>query len=187
MTLYWLFSCAYSVYILFWPPLAVTRIDYLQVDTEGSDADILRGIDFSLWRPRVIQYEHSWLTAQDVLETLTLLHNVGYGCKLSSMSVHLIHLCCSLRNSHCPSNIDDFVSVLFQDTFCIEMVSPKEPESGATFSAMVLVNGNPVQFSKPENIPFSVAILGFCCQHILLIDDCEHFSHHLQAQRETVI
>jgi FkbM family methyltransferase len=53
---------------------AVSRIDLLQIDTEGFDVDVLEMIPFDLVRPRLIKFEHVALTpvararASDVLE-----------------------------------------------------------------------------------------------------------------------
>jgi FkbM family methyltransferase len=52
--------------------------DLLQVDTEGYDAAILRMIDFSRFRPRLIKYEHKNLKAGDRTETVSLLEQQGY-------------------------------------------------------------------------------------------------------------
>jgi FkbM family methyltransferase len=41
------------------------RVDLLQVDTEGCDAEILQSIDFEGWRPTLVVYEHRHLDASD--------------------------------------------------------------------------------------------------------------------------
>jgi FkbM family methyltransferase len=43
----------------------ITHVDFLQIDTEGSDYDILRTVDFSRVRPTYINYENELLGADD--------------------------------------------------------------------------------------------------------------------------
>jgi FkbM family methyltransferase len=40
---------------------APTEIDYLSIDTEGSELSILRALDFKRWRFNVITVEHNWV------------------------------------------------------------------------------------------------------------------------------
>lgn len=35
----------------------LTRIDYLKIDVEGAEADVIAGMDFARWRPRVVLVE----------------------------------------------------------------------------------------------------------------------------------
>ena len=50
----------------------------LQVDAEGYDAEVIRAIDFSRFRPRLLKYEHKNLTDNDSLSTVLLLKRIGY-------------------------------------------------------------------------------------------------------------
>ena len=43
----------------------VTRLDLLQIDAEGYDAEIIRMVDFSKLRPSVVHYEHRHLSQTD--------------------------------------------------------------------------------------------------------------------------
>src|SRR5262249_23334960 len=43
---------------------APTEIDYLSIDTEGSEFEILKACDFSRWRFSVITVEHNYVTAK---------------------------------------------------------------------------------------------------------------------------
>jgi FkbM family methyltransferase len=43
----------------------VTRFDLLHIDTEGYDWEVLRQVDFSRYRPRVVLYEHKCLSEGD--------------------------------------------------------------------------------------------------------------------------
>ena len=54
------------------------RIDLLLVDTEGYDAEIIRRIDFSAWRPRLLVYEHYHLPPQERAECRGRLEDEGY-------------------------------------------------------------------------------------------------------------
>ncbi len=53
-------------------------IDYLQIDTEGYDARILKSIDFTKLKPAVIKFEWMHLSQIEQNEIKTLLHSYGY-------------------------------------------------------------------------------------------------------------
>ena len=36
----------------------ITHIDYLQIDTEGYDSEILHMMDYSSLKPQIIRFEH---------------------------------------------------------------------------------------------------------------------------------
>jgi FkbM family methyltransferase len=55
----------------------ITHVDFLQIDTEGSDYDILRTIDFSRVRPDYINYEHELLN-DDKPACRAMLEAAGY-------------------------------------------------------------------------------------------------------------
>jgi FkbM family methyltransferase len=55
----------------------ITHVDFLQIDTEGSDYDILRTIDFSRVRPDYINYEHELLN-DDKPACRAMLQAAGY-------------------------------------------------------------------------------------------------------------
>jgi FkbM family methyltransferase len=52
--------------------------DLLQIDTEGYDAAILRMIDATRFRPRLIKYEHKSLAASELIEAQARLQQQGY-------------------------------------------------------------------------------------------------------------
>lgn len=54
------------------------RVDLLLVDTEGHDWEIVRRIDFSVRRPRVLVYEHFHLSPGDRRDCLAHLRGLGY-------------------------------------------------------------------------------------------------------------
>jgi FkbM family methyltransferase len=58
--------------------IPLPRVDLLQVDTEGYDAEILRLFDIKRRRPRIIQFEHRHLSAVIWNETLSQLIELGY-------------------------------------------------------------------------------------------------------------
>ncbi|MGH8476088.1 MAG: FkbM family methyltransferase [Methylococcales bacterium] len=57
---------------------AVDKIDLIMVDTEGYDFEIIKQIDFSLARPKVILYEHKHLSHTDRLNCERLLKDWNY-------------------------------------------------------------------------------------------------------------
>ena len=56
----------------------VGQLDVLQLDTEGYDANILRQLDFSRYRPSLINMEWQWLTDGEKQEVSSLLGDQGY-------------------------------------------------------------------------------------------------------------
>ena len=57
---------------------ALLDADLLQIDTEGYDGEILRMIDFTRLRPRVIKFEHKNLAETERAALATLLATNGY-------------------------------------------------------------------------------------------------------------
>jgi FkbM family methyltransferase len=57
---------------------APRSIDLLQIDAEGWDYEIIRSIEFSAVRPRIIRYEHQVLSERDRNACLALLAECGY-------------------------------------------------------------------------------------------------------------
>jgi len=57
---------------------AVTKIDLIMMDTEGYDYEIIKQIDFSRIRPKVIIYEHKHLSRSDRLTCEKLLKDLDY-------------------------------------------------------------------------------------------------------------
>ena len=58
----------------------IERIDLLQIDTEGYDSEIIRGLDFSKIKPSFIHFEHGEgvMSKEDFSEVLDILHRNGY-------------------------------------------------------------------------------------------------------------
>lgn len=64
---------------------APNLIDYLSIDTEGSEYDILVGLDFGHFKFRVIICEHNYTPMrQKIFELLT---EAGYERRLESISL----------------------------------------------------------------------------------------------------
>ncbi len=63
---------------------APTQIDYLSIDTEGSEFDILSSLDFHRWRFQVVTVEHNFTAARDRLSFL--LESNGYRRIFSELS-----------------------------------------------------------------------------------------------------
>lgn len=62
---------------------APPKIDYLSIDTEGSELEIIRALDFSQWHFNVITAEHNWVEATRA-EIHGLLSSHGY-CRVMTM------------------------------------------------------------------------------------------------------
>lgn len=56
----------------------VTKIDLLQIDTEGFDFEIIKMIDFARCRPVMIHFEHRHLSGTEYAACLRLLSAQGY-------------------------------------------------------------------------------------------------------------
>jgi FkbM family methyltransferase len=58
--------------------IGLQKVDMLQVDTEGFDAEILRLFDVAKRTPAIVRFEHKHLSANDHAETLAMLVREGY-------------------------------------------------------------------------------------------------------------
>jgi FkbM family methyltransferase len=56
----------------------VDRVDLLQVDAEGYDAEIIRMFDFDRWRPSIVNFESVHLSPEDQDSVMRLLVAHGY-------------------------------------------------------------------------------------------------------------
>jgi len=54
------------------------HVDLLQIDAEGADFEIIQAIDFRLFKPTIIRYEHMVLCERDRNACLQLLAQHGY-------------------------------------------------------------------------------------------------------------
>lgn len=61
-----------------------SQVDYMSVDTEGSELDILRKFDFKKFRPSIITVEHNFTDAEPLLDTL--LTSNGYVRKFRDLT-----------------------------------------------------------------------------------------------------
>jgi len=57
---------------------ALPRVDVLQIDVEGFDAEVLRMVDFGRMRPRLVSYEWKHLSRADYDDAAALLVRNGY-------------------------------------------------------------------------------------------------------------
>lgn len=57
---------------------AIDHIDLLQIDVEGFDAEIIKMIDFTTLKPRLIKYEHAHLDPTESTNVQHLLQRNGY-------------------------------------------------------------------------------------------------------------
>ena len=58
--------------------LRVESLDFLQIDTEGYDAEIILTLDLDVWSPSIINFEHSHLSNQVKKKLYKLLESHGY-------------------------------------------------------------------------------------------------------------
>ncbi|MBX2834526.1 MAG: FkbM family methyltransferase [Micavibrio sp.] len=58
----------------------VEALDYLLIDAEGLDYEILKMIDFTKVTPRIIRFEHCCLSRTDRIAACELLKSKGYQC-----------------------------------------------------------------------------------------------------------
>jgi FkbM family methyltransferase len=65
----------------------LTHVDLLQVDAEGYDWPIIRSIDFSRMRPRILRFEYRHMSAADADACLILLASHGYRFIVESRDV----------------------------------------------------------------------------------------------------
>ncbi len=56
----------------------VKKVDYLQIDVEGLDADVIDSLDLTRFRPTVICFESAHLSSEDLDRTLANLRLYGY-------------------------------------------------------------------------------------------------------------
>ena len=69
----------------------VTRIDLLQMDTEGYDYEIIRRIPFAQFKPKLIINEHQHLSSEDRTACRELLHQQGYISFESGIDTAALH------------------------------------------------------------------------------------------------
>lgn len=58
----------------------VTRIDVLNIDTEGFDYQVLAQVDFDRYQPKAVLFEHKHLSLEERHLATTLLTGRGYEC-----------------------------------------------------------------------------------------------------------
>jgi len=56
----------------------VNKIDFLQIDVEGYDYEIIKQIDFNKIKPVFLQYEHKHINKKDHRECIKFLKDQGY-------------------------------------------------------------------------------------------------------------
>jgi FkbM family methyltransferase len=56
----------------------ISAIDFLVIDTEGHDLEVLRSLDLKRFRPRLLMFEHQHLSETDKQTAYALLKTAGY-------------------------------------------------------------------------------------------------------------
>ncbi len=56
----------------------IETLDFLQVDAEGYDLEILKQVDFNRWQPSMVIYEEMHLSSEDRDAAMSLLTSCGY-------------------------------------------------------------------------------------------------------------
>lgn len=69
----------------------IKKLDFLQIDTEGYDYEIIKMFDIPTTKPRVIVYENHNLSKEDKLECADFLRSEGYWVKESSGDTIAMH------------------------------------------------------------------------------------------------
>ncbi len=57
---------------------SIKKVDFLQIDTEGFDYEVLKMVDFQLIKPALIHFENNFLTADDMAACSALLVKQDY-------------------------------------------------------------------------------------------------------------
>lgn len=63
------------------------EVDILQIDVEGYDAEVIRMIDFSKLKPKIIHYERCNLSKDDQVDCATRLAAQGYRLAMNNLDV----------------------------------------------------------------------------------------------------
>jgi len=56
----------------------VGHMDWLQIDAEGFDYEIIKTLDFTIFKPSIIRYENLHLNSRDYKECIDYLEERGY-------------------------------------------------------------------------------------------------------------
>jgi FkbM family methyltransferase len=67
------------------------EIDFLMVDTEGHDWEVLQGVDFEEHRPRLLVYEHQHLNEEDRADCRSHLARHGYETREERWDTWCLH------------------------------------------------------------------------------------------------
>jgi len=65
--------------------VGIDRVDLLQVDVEGYDAEVVRMFDFDRWRPSIVNFEHTHLSPRD--HESAMRHLVSHGYQIATTGV----------------------------------------------------------------------------------------------------
>jgi hypothetical protein len=65
----------------------VQSIDFLKVDTEGFDAEIIKMFPFNRFKPLHLKIEKEHLSSEDLQSTLILLSENGYHCEYTERDI----------------------------------------------------------------------------------------------------
>jgi FkbM family methyltransferase len=69
----------------------IDRVDLLQIDAEGYDAEIVRMFDFERWRPSIVHFESVHLEAAD--HESVMRHLVAHGYRLAEADADTLAYC----------------------------------------------------------------------------------------------
>jgi FkbM family methyltransferase len=78
------------------------HVDLLQIDAEGYDWPIIRSIDFSRLRPRILRFEYRHMAGDDADECISLLAGHGYRFVIEERDIIAILAADSLSASRVP-------------------------------------------------------------------------------------
>jgi len=70
----------------------VTKVDFLQIDTEGFDYQVLKHFELGRWKPLALNMEFYCLPLHERLATFALLRELGYMWKFTGMDLLAVDL-----------------------------------------------------------------------------------------------
>jgi hypothetical protein len=54
------------------------HIDFIQIDTEGFDAEVIKMLDFSYLRPKILKFENVSLSKNDMIDVKKIIYRNSY-------------------------------------------------------------------------------------------------------------
>jgi FkbM family methyltransferase len=71
---------------------SVSRYDFLQIDTEGFDYEVIKMAQLEEYKPTLVNYEHEYLSEQEKAECWSYLFGLGYHLFIYNVDTTTVHL-----------------------------------------------------------------------------------------------